>query len=68
MKNIPIPSEKVYRALIEKLELLVIQMRWKAHLFEISRKGQSNLLHNVFKNRKCPPQHKNLIAFENDLL
>ena len=67
-KNIPIPSEKLYRVLIEKVELLIKWIRWKAHLFESSRKGQSNLLHYVFQSRKCPPQHKNLIAFENDLL
>ena len=67
MKNIPIPSEKLYRTtLIEKVELLIKQMRWKAHLFESSRKGQPNPLHYVFKSRKYPPQDKNLIAFEND--
>ena len=43
-------------------------MRWKAHLFEISGKGQSNPLHYLCKSRKYPPQHKDLIAFENDLL
>ena len=69
MKNIPIPSEKLYRTtLIEKVELLIKQMRWKAHLFEGSGKGQSNPLHYVFRSRKCPPQHKDLIAFENDFL
>ena len=69
MKNIPIPPEKLFRTtLIEKVELLIIRMRWKAHLFESSGKGQSNPLHYVFKSRKCPPQHKGLIAFENDLL
>ena len=69
MKNIPIPSEKLYRTrLIEKVELLIKRMRWKAHLYESSGKGKSNPLHYVFKSRKCPPQHKDLIAFENDLL
>ena len=69
MKNIPIPSKKLYREmLIEKVELLIKRMRWKAHLFESSGKGQSNPLHYVFKSRKCPLQHKDLIAFENDLL
>ena len=27
MKNVPIPSEKLYRALVEKVELLIKQMR-----------------------------------------
>ena len=69
MKNIRIPSVKLYRTtLIEKVELLIKRMRWKAHLFESSGKRQSNLLDYVFKSRKCPPQHKDLTAFENDLL
>ena len=37
MKNIHIPSKKLYREmLIEKVELLIKRMRWKAHLFESS--------------------------------
>ena len=28
----------------------------------------SNPLNYIFKSRKCPPQHKDLIQFENDLL
>ena len=35
MKNIPIPSEKLYKiTLLEKVELLVKRIRWKAPLFE----------------------------------
>ena len=34
MKNIPIPSEKLYKiTLLEKVELLVKRIRWKAPLF-----------------------------------
>ena len=69
MKNIPIPSEKMYKmALLEKVELLIKRMRWKAHLFENSDLRHSNLLHYIFKSRKSPPQHKGLIEFENDLV
>ena len=67
MKNIPIQVEKLYRTtLIDKVELWIKRMRWKAHLFQSSGKRQSNPLHYVFKSRKCPRQHKDLIAFEND--
>ena len=54
--------------LISKVELLVKRMRWKAHLFENGELRQSNPLHYIFKSRKCPPQHKDLIAFEDDLV
>ena len=53
--------------LLEKVELLVKRIRWKAHLFENNNIRQSNLLHHVFKSRKTPPQHKDLIAFEDKL-
>ena len=69
IKNKPIPSEKLYRTtLIEKVELLIKRMRWKAHLFESSGKGQSNPLHYLSTSRKYPTQHKDLIAFESNLL
>ena len=42
-------------------------MRWKAHLFQNNDIRQSNPLHYIFKSRKTPPQHEDLIAFENDL-
>ena len=43
-------------------------MTWKAHLHENSGFNTSNPLNYIFKSRKCPPQHKDLIQFENDLL
>ena len=43
-------------------------MRWKAHLYENSGLNTSNPLNYIFKSRKCPPQHNDLIQFENDLL
>ena len=69
MKNIPLLSEKVYKTiLIEKVELLIKRMRWKAHLYENSGLNTSNPLHYIFKSRKCPPQLEDLVQFENDLL
>ena len=69
MKNIPLPSEKMYKTtLIEKVELLIKRMRWKAHLYESSQSHQSNPMHYIFKSRTCPPQHKDLIPFEEDLV
>ena len=54
MKNIPIPSEKLYRTtLTERVELLIKRMEWKAHLFENSGKGQSNPLHFVERTYLC---------------
>ena len=68
-KNIPLPSEKLYKTiLIEKVELLIKRMRWKAHLYENSGLNKSNPLSYIFKSRKYPPQHKDLMQFENDLL
>ena len=35
MKNIPVPSKKLYlKILIDKVEILVKRMRWKALFFE----------------------------------
>ena len=50
------------------VELLVKLMRWKAHLFEKNNIRHSNPLHHVFKSRKTPPQHMDLIAFADDLV
>ena len=69
IKIIALPSEKLYKTiLIEKVELLIKRMRWKAHLYENSGLNKSNPLSYIFKSRKCPPQHKDLMQFENDLL
>ena len=43
-------------------------MRWKAHLTYSNYIGHTNLLFHIFKSRKCPLQHKELIDFENGLL
>ena len=65
MKNIPIPSEKLYKTtLINKVEPLIKRLRWKAHLTDSNYIGHTNHLLHIFKSRKCPPQHKELIDFE----
>ena len=69
MKNIPLQSEKLYKTkLTEKVDPLIRRMRWKAHLYENSGLNTSNSLNYIFKSRKCPPQHKDLMQIENDLL
>ena len=73
LKNIGIPSEKAYTLkLIEKVEMVIKRMRWKAHFFDNEEKDKENQ-NNIkvenygFKSRKCPPQVKDMIQFENDL-
>ena len=78
MKNIPIPSRKFYlKCLIEKTELVIKRMRWKALITEKNTGSKSSY---GFKSRKCPQQHParlfktyenpvpDLVNFENDLL
>ena len=65
MKNIPEPSKKLYlKILIDKIELLVKRMRSKALFFQ--NESESTFKYG-FKTRKCPPQHKDLMEFEDDL-
>ena len=69
MKNIPLPSEKLYKTvLIEKVEVLIKRVRWKAHLYENIGLNTSNPLNYILKSRKSPSQHKDLMQFENDWL
>ena len=69
MKKIPVPSEKLYQTILkENVELLIKRVRWKAHLYENSGLNTSNLLNYISKSRKCSPQHKDLMQFENELL
>ena len=65
MKNIPGPSKNFYlKILINKVELLIMQMRWKALFFE--NESESTFKYG-FKTRKCPPQDNDLIEFEDGL-
>ena len=69
MKNLPLPFEKLYKTIIiEKVELLIKRMRWKTHLYENSGLNTPTSLNYIFKSRKCLPQHKDLMQFENNLL
>ena len=69
MKNILLPSEKLYKTILtEKIKLLVKRMMQKAHLYEDSGLNTSNPLNYVFKSRKYPLQHKDLMQFEKDSL
>ena len=64
MKNISVPSKKLYlKILIDKVELLIKRKRWKAVFFE--NESESTFKYG-FKTRKCSPQHKDLMEFEDD--
>lgn len=81
-KNIPIPSRNSFKKrLIEKVESVIKRMRWKALFFmkdnDDSRRENTETTQDVaeddncnfgFKSRKCPPQIKELIPFEDDML
>ena len=65
MKNIPVPSKKLYlKILIDKIELLIKRMWWKVLFFE--NEPESTFKYG-FKTRKCPSQHKDLKKFEYDI-
>ena len=74
-KNIPIPSERTYKLqLVEKIEMLIKRMRWKAHFFELNKdkdaadNEQEEIPNNYgLKSFHCPPQVKELTDFENEL-
>ena len=64
LKNIPVPSKKLYlKIIIDKVELLIKRKRWKAVFFE--NESESTFKYG-FKTRKCSPQHKDLMEFEDD--
>ena len=71
-KNIPFPSEKNYKAkLIEQIESFIKRIRWKAIFFDTKdqRDGNEEIPNNFgLKSSKCPPQVRELIPFENDLI
>ena len=72
IKNIPIPSEKNYKLqLLEKTEMLIKRMRWKAIFFNNKfLKNNENTSSNTFKINtvKYPQQVKEMVSFENPLL
>ena len=73
LENIPAPYEKTYKLqLIEKIELFIKKLRWKAIFFINSSKetSESRASGSVYslKSNKCPPQLKELIPFKDDLV
>ena len=57
-------KETFLKILIDKVELLIKRMRWKTLFFE--NESQSTFRYG-FKTRKCPPQHKDLMEFKDNL-
>ena len=67
LKNIPIPSERSYKLkLMEKTEMLIKRMRWKAIFSECDEQTEKNAY--GLRSFKCPPQVKELLNFESDLI
>ena len=67
-KHILTIREYIQIILIEKVEQLIKRLKWKAHRYENSGLNTSDSSNYIFKSRKCPPQPKDLMQFENDLL
>ena len=68
-KNIPLPSKNDYlQRLIEKTELFLRRMRWKAHFFLNPSTASSSKLTYGFKSTKNPPPIDELKDFEDDML
>ena len=73
LKNIPTPNERTYKLqLIEKIELFIKKLRWKAIFFinnskETTESCASGSVYGL-KSNKCSPQLKELILFEDDLI
>ena len=69
MKNIPIPSRNSYMyKLIEKTELLLKRMRWKAFFFDKEPESNDDSYNTIYKSKKCPPQIEDLKLFESDII
>ena len=73
LKNIPTPNQRTYKLqLIEKIELFIKKLRWKAIFFinnskETTESCASGSVYGLNSN-KCPRQLKELIPFEDDLV
>ena len=58
---------------MEKIELRIKRMRWKAHFYNERKDAKENETHTIpktygLKSLNCPPQVRELIQFESDLL
>ena len=73
LKNISTTNERTYKLqLIEKIELFIKKLRWKAIFFinnskETTESCASGSVYGL-KSNKYPPQLKELIPFEDDLI
>ena len=73
IKNIPIPLERTYLLqLMEKVEIVITRMRWKAIHFNNNDSRDNIKEKNTewygLKSPYSPRQVKKLIPFENDLV
>ena len=71
-KNIPLPSNRSFQLqLIEKVEMVIKRMKWKAHFFEQKKndlKDEEPVPETYgLKTLNCPPLIKDLVPFENDM-
>ena len=70
LKNIPIPSRICYlKCLVEKVESLIVRMRWKCFFYEYKNDANvKNLNENYgFKSKNTPPPNELLKPFEDEL-
>ena len=68
-KNIPVPSERNYKLqLVEKIEIFIKRMRWKAIMYDTGCKQNRNVDKYGLKTLHSPKQVKELSAFEKDLI
>ena len=69
LKNIPIPSEKLYmKRPIEKVKDVIKRMRWKAHFFVKGDNNDGMQQMFGFKSRKYPPKVKDMENVESELV
>ena len=73
LKNIPAPNGRTYKLqLIEKIELFMKKLRWKAIFFINNSKettdssASGSAEYGLKSNKKCPRQFKELIPLEDD--
>ena len=68
-KNIPIPSERNYKLqLVEKIEIIIKRMRWKAITYNAGRKENKKIEKYGLKTLHSPKQVTELSAFEKELI
>ena len=69
IKNIPIPTRKSYLLqLMEKIEMLIKRMRWKAIQFSNNENNDSKTEWYGLKSLSSPRPVKELTPFENELI